>query len=496
MRRLAAVMALTFLPGNAEAAATLRLEPASFAQIATVDPRFLSYNLEMAELIGARFGNDGSVLADRYAARAPLDLQHADRLRLLARALGPASIRVSGTWANQLWFADKPGAAPVGYTGVLERAQWASLARFARAVDVRIVISFAAGSGARDAKGVWQPDQARAFLRYSPEIGADIAAIEPINEANFGAEAGLPAGYDPAQFAADNLAMRQLIVSEAPGIRIVGPSATGDAPNFLGDRGPCKLGSEALLSAAPRARFDVYSYHLYTAASKRCAGSHAASPEVALSPRWLGVADPIHAFKADLRNRFAPGAPIWVTEIGQAACGGDPWAATFADLFRFTDNAGRLARSGVAAIFHDTLAASDYALNDGATGTPRPNYWAALLWKRLMSERMLDTGQRSDTLPPYAHCLRGVPGGVAQLALNLDRAQAASLTVPGKAIRYQLDAALLTAPTVRFNGTTLALRGGQLPRLRGVAVAGGRIDLPPASVTFVALPDAKNPACG
>lgn len=490
---------LAMLPGVAQAKAPLPLNPSAFSQLATVDPRFLSYNLEMAELIGARFwapyGIDGSVPSDRYAPRQPLDLKHAVRLRLLARALGPAYVRVSGTWANKVWFADKPGPVPAGYEGTLTRTQWANLVGFARSVDARIVTSFSVGSGSRDTQGAWQSEQSRAFLRYNRAIRGDIAAIEPINEANFAEAAGLPAAYGPTQFAADNLAMRQLISREAPGVRIVGPSATGDVPNFLNDRGPFKIGSGALMAAEPRARFDVYSYHLYTAASKRCAGAHAATAEVAMSPQWLGIADHIHAFNAGMRDRFAPGAPIWVTEIGQAACGGDPWAATFADVFRFTDNAGRLARSGVSAIFHNTLAASDYALIDGATGEPRPNYWAALLWKRLMGERVLDAAQRNETMPIYAHCLRGVSGGVALLAINLDTSRTNTLALPGRAIRYRLDAPTLTSPTVRLNGTTLGLAAGQLPRLQGVTEGGGQIDLTPASVTFVALPDAHNSNC-
>ncbi len=492
-------MLLAALPEGAKADATLALRPSTFVHVATTDRRFLSYNLEMAELVGARFWapyrDDGSMPAERFAARKPLDLKHAKRLRLLAHALGPAYVRVSGTWANNVWFADSGGAAPPGFSGVLTRGQWANLAAFARASDARIVTSFAAGKGTRDAAGAWQPKVARSLLRFSRKIGADIAAIEPINEANFGEEAGLPVGYGPERFAADISAMRELVAREAPGIRIVGPSATGDVPNFLNDRGPYKITSEALLSAEPRARFDIYSYHLYSAASKRCAGSHAATVDVATSPRWLAVADKVHAVNIGLRDRFAPGSPIWLTEIGQAACGGDPWAATFADVFRFTDNAGRLARAGASAIFHNTLAASDYALIDGTTGEPRPNFWAALLWKRLMGERVLDTGSREGELPTYAHCLRGTNGGVAIVAINLKRDSTQSLALAGRVVGYTLDAETFASPTVRLNQKTLRLSGDKLPSLKGIDLRPERIELPPASVTFLALPNASNANC-
>ena len=74
---------------------------------------------------------------------------------------------------------------------------------------------------------------------------------------------------------------------------------------------------------------------------------------------------------------------------------------------------------------HNTLAASDYALIDEATLRPRPNYWSAVLWRRLMGTTVLDAGASSTPgLYLYAHCLRGKPGGVALLAINADRSKA------------------------------------------------------------------------
>jgi hypothetical protein len=76
----------------------------------------------------------------------------------------------------------------------------------------------------------------------------------------------------------------------------------------------------------------------------------------------------------------------------------------------------------------NTLAASDYGLLDGDTLNPRPDYWAALLWKRLMGTRVLDPG-----IPPtsgahiYAHCAKDLPGGVTIVDLNLSQKTPLSL---------------------------------------------------------------------
>jgi hypothetical protein len=52
----------------------------------------------------------------------------------------------------------------------------------------------------------------------------------------------------------------------------------------------------------------------------------------------------------------------------------------------------------VSAIYHNTLAASEYGLLDPTTFAPRPNYWAALLWRRLMGTTVLDAA------PPRPGC--------------------------------------------------------------------------------------------
>ena len=91
-------------------------------------------------------------------------------MRILAAALAPAYLRVSGTWANTTYFADtddRPALPPPGFNGVLTRAQWRGVVEFAHAVDARIVTSFAIGAGTRDAAGVWSPDQARRLLGYT-----------------------------------------------------------------------------------------------------------------------------------------------------------------------------------------------------------------------------------------------------------------------------------------------------------------------------------------
>ena len=136
---------------------------------------------------------------------------------------------------------------------------------------------------------------------------------------------------------------------------------------------------------------------------------------------------------------------MWLTETAEAACGGNPWASTFLDTFRYLDQLGRLAKAGVQMVAHNTLAASDYGLLDEKTLRPRPNYWAALLWRRLMGTIVLDAVVHHGT-HLYAHCRRGMRGAVTLLAINTDRTNAATLRLPVTRCPASRDRACCVSP--------------------------------------------------
>ncbi len=475
------------------------IDPAKLPRIGTVDERFQSYNIEMVEVTGGRFWRPydqrpaasalppqpAGMKPDLYAYRPPIDLSNA-RLRKLAAALAPAYLRVSGTWANTTYFADSenpPSAPPAGFNDVLTRRQWRGVVEFSHAVGARIMTSFAVSPGARDAAGVWTPDQARRLLAYTSSIGGSIAAAEFMNEPDLTAISGAPPGFDAAAYGRDFKIFHAFARQAAPDMMVLGPGAVGEGAavsNLLAASGP---------------GVDVFSYHHYGTLSERCNG--ASTPEAALSEDWLSRTDKTLAFNQTLRDQFEPGKPIWLTETAEAACGGNRWAAAFLDTFRYLDQLGRLAKTGVRVVMHNTLAASDYGLLDETTLAPRPNYWGALLWRQLMATTVLDAGVPIQAgLHVYAHCQRGMPGGVALLVINTDRHKAHDLTIADVTQRYTLDAANLEDGIVRLNGATLALTGADdLPRLSGVATAAGVVTFAPATISFLAVPTAANAAC-
>ena len=482
-------MLLIALAGSRASADEPSLTPAKLARIGEVDARFQSYNVEMVEVTGGQFWKpygperfeSGS---DLFAYRAPIDLTNI-RLRKLATALAPAYLRVSGTWANATYFADSdtaPSAPPPGFNGVLTRQQWRSVIDFSHAVSAPIVTSFAVSPGTRDAAGAWTPDQASRLLAYTASVGGHIVAAEFMNEPNVAAAGVAAASDDAAAYGRDFRAFRSFLKRRASKIMILGPGMAGETD------------AAARLLAASRHGLDVFSYHHYGALSERCTG---APLDGALSEQWLAQTDQTLKFYRRLRDRYEPGKPIWLTETAEAACGGNRLAATFLDTFRYLDQLGRLAKAGVQIVMHNTLAASDYGLLDENNFAPRPNYWGALLWRRLMGTTVLESGLPIQAgLHVYAHCQRGAPGGVSLLVINTDRATARVLRVDTVSQRYTLDAAKLDDGTVRLNGHALELGANDnLPEITAVQTPAGTLTFAPATITFLAMPAAANGAC-
>jgi hypothetical protein len=520
-----ALVALGLAAGGAARAAPL--SPSTFPKIGTVDERYQSYNVEMLEVTGGRFwkpykdirtspakhsgpaaGQSGADVEPAgmspglYQYRPPIDLAN-PRLRSLARALAPAYVRVSGTWANTTFFTDQdppPKSPPKGYGGVLTRRQWLGAIGFSRAVDAPIVTSAPNGVGTRGADGLWRPDQTRRWLAFTKAHGGVIAAAEYFNEPTLASMGGAPAGYDAAAFGRDFKVFDAFMRKEFPAVKLLGPGSVGEANASWavasGGYGDIKVLPAAAL-AASTGDADAFSYHHYGAASQRCAAmGHQTSADQALSEDWLGRTDVTLAYYRAVRDKAMPCKPFWNTETADAACGGNPWAGSFLDTFRYLDQLGRLARQDVKVVIHNTLASSDYGLLDEHTYEPKPNYWGALLWRRLMGTVVLDAGPSREGLHLYAQCLRGQAGGVALLAINNSRSATTSIDLPGPSLRYTLSADTLTSTSVQFQGQPLRLLANdRLPVLKGRPSAADRQDLAPSTITFFALPSAANPAC-
>ena len=192
---------------------------------------------------------------------------------------------------------------------------------------------------------------------------------------------------------------------------------------------------------------------------------------------------------------------MWLGETGSAQVGGQPgvsgrWGGTIWWL----DQLGCLALLGQRVQCRQTLSGSDYGLLDrSAQQQPTPDYWASVLWKRLMGREVhsVVATNRPTTLRIYCH--RSPPAGegaasplerrLTYLAINLgDEPVALELCERSEPCEvWLLDAAAADSPTLRINGVEPRVDAdGHLDpqQLRACVHTAGVVTVPPGGACF------------
>jgi heparanase len=323
--------------------------------------------------------------------------------------------------------------------------------------------------------------------------------MEFMNEPTLLSFGGVPKGYDAASFGRDAKIFGVFLRRESPKTIYLGPGSAAEGlplPSMPGGRHLEIVSTDDLVKATGPI-FDAFSYHFYSMPSHRCLGESGADPKLLLTSEWLDRDLTVYNFYAKERDAYLPGKDLWLTETGEGSCGGDTWAAQFADSFRLLDQFGSLAQKSVKSVMYNTLASSDYGMLNEETLEPRPNYWAALLWKRTMGTRSLDPGVvPAKNVRVYAQCMKDSSGGVTLLVLNMDKSSNASLKLPVAGERYSLSSPDLFSQTVLLNGKELRVGSdGSVPSIQGESSEPGTTKFPPLSVTFVEMPSAGNRQC-
>ena len=151
---------------------------------------------------------------------------------------------------------------------------------------------------------------------------------------------------------------------------------------------------------------------------------------------------------------------MWVTESSDAGGGGDTWTSTYLDVFRTLNELGGFASLTNGVIFHNTLASSDYGFLAREVFDPRPNYFAVLLWNRLMGTTVYDTAEPTrEGAHVYAHSRKDGKNGVVYLIINNSLTESTTVELPKDADRYTLagENGNVRAAVMTLNGKPLVL---------------------------------------
>lgn len=502
---------------------TIKLNPAATRPVRTVDERLVSYNIEMTEVTGGTFWKaytsaqiagteafslnlsdlkDFTSLAGLMQYYPPINLYDA-RLRELAKKLGPAWIRVSGTWATKTYYdfeGTTGGKAPEGYQSVLTREQWIGVLDFVKAVDGKLLISVSNCAGDHPNGGPLDLTQAKKIFDFSHSYGVDIDAVEFMNEPNMLGLSGAPDGYSAADYARDQDILNRWVREYYPDCLLVGPCTTGDPTLFYAeDRGfgagiasIAKSCTTQELLENTQVKLDVFSYHYYNGVSERLASMlpKAHWPgELAHTDEYLAVAPDCARNHAPLRDRYVSGGQMWVTESGDAGGGGNTWASTYLDVLRTLNELGSFASVTDGVIFHNTLASSDYGFLKHGSFEPRPNYFAVLLWNTLMGTTVYDCENPAmEGAHIYCHSRKDQQPGMVYLIINNSLSEETTVEIPQTAERYTLSAETIRSTVMQLNGKNLIVSDSAiLIDFVPVIQEPGLITMSPGSCTFLVL---------
>lgn len=495
----------------------IKLKADSLNEIRKIDKRLVSYNIEMTEITGGTFWkaytpeqiagmeefpkvqnlNNVTAMSELMQYYPPIDLYN-ERLRELAKKIGTAWIRVSGTWATKTFYDfnnETDGKIPDGYQSILTKKQWIGVLDFVKAVGGKLLISVSNCAGDHPNGGVLDLAQTKKIFNFSHEYGVDIDAAEFMNEPNMLEFSGAPKGYTAADFARDQDIFNGWVRENYPKCLIVGPCTTGD--NSFGtpesENKGAGIGSmmkvcttDDLMNGA-KVNLDVFSYHYYNGISERLASvmpSGHWNADMAHTDAYLAVAENCVKNHLALRDKYVLGGQIWVTESGDAGGGGNTWASTYLDVFRTLNEFGSFAALTDGVIFHNTLASSDYGFLKYSTFEPRPNYFAALLWNTLMGETVYDCRElNAVNTHVYCHSRKDGKAGYAYLIINNSIKDYMSIEIPKTSEIYKLSAESLRASVMKLNGKELYNFGEFIPEYKNA----GTIELAPASCTFIVM---------
>ena len=504
----------------------LKFIPENLCEIRKINPRVMSYNVEMTEVTGGTFWkayteaqiagteefpkieggfSNHTAMAGLMQYYPPIDTTN-EKLIKLAKEFGSAWIRVSGTWATKTYYdfdGSTGGKAPAGYQSVLTRDQWANIVNFVKAVDGKLLVSVSNCEGDHENNGPIKLDQITKLFSLTEELGGKIDALEFMNEPNMLQISGAPVGYTFADYIRDQDIINGWVRENYPECLIVGPCNTGMADNEPNKDSPIAqmgsgmgnmmtMGTARDLLEGHKVPMDVYSYHYYNGISERLASvmPNAHWPaQAAHTDMYLAVAPGMAMMNVPVRDKYVPGAEMWVTESGDAGGGGDTWASTYLDVLRTLNELGSFCTITNGVIFHNTLASSDYGFLKHSSFDPRPNYFAVLLWTRLMGDTVYAcSNPNTEGAHVYCHSRKDGQEGFTYLVINNSLTDTTTVELPKSAKLYELSGnGNMRNKVMYLNGNPLTLgENNELPCLCGKDVE-GTISIAPGSCAFIVL---------
>ena len=437
-------------------------------------PDFLGVAIDAAMLTGGDWWS-----GDNHLPR-PVDLTDPDLVRW-SRVLSPAWVRLGGTEADRLWWqADGENVAEPN----LNRADLDAFLGFVDRIKARAMITASTGPRVRR-DGAWQPDQLHRLVNWLPD---DFDGV-----LEFGNEPGVHwLMFGPRhQFGFEQYTREyqqaRAMVGDIP---LAGP-ANAFWPE-VGEPLRALVGtSRTFLESGIEP--DIFTWHYYPTQSDRCTVRTEGAEWESLLDR-----ETVDEFTRQARrvrgwiDRYSPQTRLWLGETGPAQCGGeDRLTNRFGSSLWWLTHLGIAARTGQQTVIRQSLMGGDYALLAYRRNySPNPDYWAQVLWQRLMGPEWLTPTGHSGPIQAYAHCHPTQTGTLTLLTVNLgDRPVTLSLPA-GEPLRgLTVTSLALDSRLVQIEGHLPETLDWQQPNPLPWRHINPQTTQPPHSYRFTLFPD-------
>ena len=487
----------------------IKLNTQDLKRTRAVDPMLTSYNIEMTEITGGTFWKSytpkqlegkakfwGISLGGMMQYNEPIDLYN-KRIRKMAKGIHGVWVRVSGSWATKTYYdfsGEREVVCPKGYENVLTKEQWIGVLDYVKDMNGKLLISLANCAGNHTREEVWNPEQAKLIIDFSKEYGVPVSAIEFVNEPNYIDITGYPKGYTVEDYGRDFDFFAKWLRENYPEILIVGPSS---ATNEKGIHPMTEIPGNLLrliptreMLATCKEKMDIFSYHYYNGVSERVAFGGKCYPiKKACSEDYLSIAELACKYYVKMSSEVTSNGQLWVTESGDAACGGHTWASRYLDVIRSANELGVFTQNTEGIIFHNTFVSSDYGWLDPITHLPRPNYWLNYIWNLLIGQNTYDTDwENCEGAHIFAYDRKDGKDGYVYMIINNSKTEETEIEFGKSADVYLLSGDDLRSKDMKLNGKILELGlDDAFPTIDPEICMDGKVYLPPVSVAFVVL---------
>ena len=475
----------------------------SSSSIAEVNERFLSIGLD-SSLVRAKW------LTFNMSS---------EKLQNMAKALAPSYLRLGGTDEEFLIFNPGKSVAkqrtthnsenfdPSAVTAremfddtmiknrtnfTMTREDFDKITKFAK--DSGWFMLFGLNGFLRNVDGSWNSKNAVQLFDHVSSHGYQVG-WELGNEPNRWRKFGTSRAVNGTQMGKDFRILRQ-ILNENPkyGTFLVGPDVT--RPH----RSAIEFGKSFVKEADDV--INAFTWHQYYINARDTTLDNFTDPNLLELLR-----DQIQTVQAYL-EAGNNSKPIWLGETGSASGGGAKGLSdSYVGGFLYLDKLGMTAQYGYQVVIRQSLYGGYYALIDYALD-PLPDFWSAVIYKKVVGTRVLQIQGGDSYVRLYAHCTKAPgndhqKGSVTVFGMNMHKSQNAEINFEGKLSGRVVQQYLLTPSDGTLKSKEVSLNGKVLKLVEDLHVPDiypkyveQPVAMPPLTYAFYVIPDAGFAVCG